>query len=142
MFQRPIAIYRLSSQVLFGLHDQSPHWLNCHCFPCTSAVVRVVFDATQYTVNEETGEVTLTIVKLDDTSSEVSVIFSTDDGTGMMAATGKYVLNRLFTTFTNYDVIERQNQKQSSLADAYIKLSVFVIPDCLIFLGFSSSLLP
>ena len=46
----------------------------------------------QYTVNEEAGEVTLTIVKLDETSSEVSMIFSTDNGTGMTAAIGKYVL--------------------------------------------------
>ena len=74
------------------LHDQSPHWLNYHCFPSTSTDVRIGFDPTQYTVNEETGEVELTIVKLDVTSREVSVIFSTDDGTGMTAATGKYVL--------------------------------------------------
>ena len=54
--------------------------------------MRVGFDPTDYTVNEEAGEVTLTIVKLDETSREVTVLFSTDDGTGMMAAIGKYVL--------------------------------------------------
>ena len=74
------------------LHNQSPHRLNYHCFPCTSAVVRVAFNSTDYTVNEEMGEVTLTIVKLGSTFSELSALFSTDDSTGMTAATGKYVM--------------------------------------------------
>ena len=63
-----------------------------HCFPCASTVVNIGFDPTDYTVNEETGEVTLTIVKLNATTTPVSVLFSTHNGT----ATGKIYPQLIF----------------------------------------------
>ena len=101
------------------LHDQSPHWLNCYCFPCTSAAVQVGFNLTQYTVNEEAGQVTLTIVKLNATTREVSVLFSTADGNGMMAATGKYEFERPFFSITNDDIIGG-SKSERKLMDAWI----------------------